>query len=60
MQYVTAVDTAGKKATFSLDECQCGNSLALCYLVVVMELPDSLWMNRKSEFGVIFLKCSPR
>ena len=24
-----------------------------------MKLPDSLWMNRKSEFGVIFLRCSP-
>ena len=37
--------------------------LALCYFqyfTVVMELPDSLWMNCKSEFGVIFLKCSPR
>ena len=45
------------------DWCQCynvrGNSLALCYLAVVMELPDSLWMNCKSEFGVIFLRCSP-
>ena len=38
---------------------QCGNSLALCYFAVVMELPDSLWMNCKSEFGVIFLRCSP-
>ena len=35
---------------------QCGNSLALCYFAVVMELPDSLWMNCKSEFGVIFLR----
>ena len=38
---------------------QCGNSLALCYFEVVMELPDSLLMNCKSEFGVIFLRCSP-
>ena len=38
---------------------QCGNSLALCYFAVVMELPDSLLMNCKSEFGVIFLRCSP-
>ena len=40
---------------------QCGNtanSLTCCYLAVVMELPDSLWMNCKSEFGVIFLRCS--
>ena len=44
---------------YDLDWCQCGNSLALCYLAVVMELPDSLWMDRKSEFGVIFLRCSP-
>ena len=44
----------------SLDWCQCGNSLALCYFAVVMELPDSLWMHCKSEFGVIFLRCSPR
>ena len=42
-----------------LDWRQCGNSLALCYFAVVMELPDSLWMNCKSEFGVIFLRCSP-
>ena len=41
-----------------LDWRQCGNSLALCYFAVVMELPDSLWMNCKSEFGVIFLRCS--
>ena len=42
-----------------LDWRQCGNSLALCYLAVVMELSDSLmWMNCKSEFGVIFLRCS--
>ena len=27
---------------------------------VVMELRDSLWMNCKYEFGVIFLRCSPR
>ena len=38
-----------------LDWRQCGNSLALCYFAVVMELPDCLWMNCKSEFGVIFL-----
>ena len=42
-----------------LDWRQCGNSLALCYFAVVMELPDSLLMNCKSEFGVIFLRCSP-
>ena len=39
---------------------QYGNSLALCYFAAVMELPDSLWMNCKSECGVIFLRCSPR
>ena len=38
---------------------QCGNSLALCYYAVVMELLDFLLMNCKSEFGVIFLRCSP-
>ena len=27
---------------FNLDWRQCGNSLALCYFAVVMELPDSL------------------
>ena len=43
----------------TLDWRQCGNSLALCYFAVVIELPDSLWMNCKSEFGVIFLRCSP-
>ena len=43
-----------------LDWRQYGNSLALCYFAVVMELPDSLWMNCKSEFGVIFLMCSQR
>ena len=43
-----------------LDWRQCGNSLALFYFAVVMELPDSLWMHCKSEFGVIFLRCSPR
>ena len=43
----------------TIDWCQCGNSLALCYFAVVMELPDSLLMNCKSEFGVIFLRCSP-
>ena len=48
------------KDNCGVDWCQCGNSLALCYLAVGMELPDSLWMNRKSEFGVIFLRCSPR
>ena len=42
-----------------LDWRQCGNCLALCYFAVVMELPHSLWMNCKSEFGVIFLRCSP-
>ena len=42
-----------------LDWRQCGNSLALCYFAIVMELPDSLLMNCKSEFGVIFLRCSP-
>ena len=44
----------------AVDWRQCGNSLALCYLAVVMELLDSLWMNRKSGFGVIFSRCSPR
>ena len=34
-----------------LDWRQCGNSLALCYFAVVMELPHSLWMNFKSEFA---------
>ena len=43
----------------AVDWRQGGNSLALCYFAVVMELPDSLWMNCKSEFGVIFLRCSP-
>ena len=43
-----------------LDWRKCGNSLTLCYLAVGMELQDSLWMNCKSEFGVIFLRCSPR
>ena len=43
---------------FWLDWRQCGNSLALGYLAVVMELPDSLWMNCKSEFGIIFFKYS--
>ena len=42
-----------------LDWRQCGNSLALYYFAVVMELPDSLWINCKSGFGVIFLMCSP-
>ena len=42
-----------------LDWHQCGNILALCYFAVVMELQDSLWMNCKAEFGVIFLRCSP-
>ena len=41
-----------------LDWCQCGNSLALWYLALVMELPDSLWINCKSEFGIIFLRGS--
>ena len=49
----------GNYAATHLDWRQCGNSLALCYFAVVMELPDSLWMNCKSEFGVIFLRCSP-
>ena len=43
-----------------VDWYQCGNGLALCYFAVVMELPDSLWMNCKSEFGVIFLSCQVR
>ena len=30
------------------------------HFAIVIELPDSLWMNCKSEFGVIFLRCSPR
>ena len=38
-----------------VDRRQCGDNLALCYFAVVLELLDSLWMNRKSEFGVIFL-----
>ena len=42
----------------TLDWRQCGNNLALCYFAVVMELPDFLLMNCKSEFGVIFLRCS--
>ena len=42
-----------------LDWRQCGNSLALCYFAVLMELLDSLLINCKSEFGVIFLGCSP-
>ena len=37
-----------------LDWRQCGNNLALCYFAVVIELPNSLWMNCKSEFGIIF------
>ena len=37
-----------------IDWRQCGNNLALFYFAVVMELPNSLWMNCKSEFGVIF------
>ena len=49
-----------KKGPPILDWRQCGNNLALCYFAVVIELPDSLWMNCKSEFGVIFLRCSPR
>ena len=32
----------------------------ICYLALVEELPDSLWMNCKSEFGVIFMRCYPR
>ena len=44
----------------NVDGRQCGNNLALCNFAVVMELPDSLYMNWKSEFGVIFLSCSPR
>ena len=49
-----------KKIISPLDGRQCGNNLALCNFAVVMELPDSLYMNWKSEFGVIFLRCSPR
>ena len=37
-----------------LDWRKCGKNLALCYLAVVMELFNSLWMNCKSEFGVYF------
>ena len=48
------------RLSLHLDWRQCGNSLALCYFAVVMELPVSLWMNCKSEFGVIFLRCSPK
>ena len=49
-----------KNSSGQLDGRQCGNNLALCNFAVVMELPDSLYMNWKSEFGVIFLRCSPR
>ena len=42
-----------------IDWRQCGNSLALCYFAVVMELPDFLLMNCKAEFGVNFSRCSP-
>ena len=35
----------------------CGNSLALRHFAAVMELPNSLRMNCKSEFDFIFLKC---
>ena len=38
----------------TVDWRQCGNNLAFCYFAVVMELPNSLWMNCKSEFDVIF------
>ena len=48
------------KQVWNVDWRQYGNSRALCYFVVVMELPDSLWMHCKSEFGVIFLRCSQR
>ena len=45
----------------ALDWHQCGNSLALCYFAeLVMEMPDSLWMTCKSEFGVSDLRYSPR
>ena len=37
---------------FNVESSYCYN-LALCYFAVVMELPNSLWMNCKSEFGVI-------
>ena len=46
--------TSSSKMGFSIDWRQCGNNLALCYFAVVIELPDSLWMNCKSEFGIIF------
>ena len=49
-----------KLLSTQVDWRQCSNSLALCYFTVVMELPDSLWMNCKSEFGVTFLWCLPR
>ena len=45
-----------QKLSMTLDWSQCGNSLELSY----MELPDSLWMNCKAEFGVMFWRCSPR
>ena len=35
------------------------NVATVWHFAVVMELPDSLWMNCKSEFSVIFLRCSP-
>ena len=53
------VNLSVRSGVFPVDWRQCGNSLALCYFAVVMELPDSLLMNCKSEFGVIFLRCSP-
>ena len=46
------------RSRVKLDWRHCGNSLgclALGYLAVVMELPDSLWINCKFEFGVNFL-----
>ena len=49
-----------KLLSTQVDWRQCSNSLALCYFTVVMELPDSLWMNCKSEFDVTFLWCLPR
>ena len=53
------VETNSYTVTVGLDWRQCGNSLALCYFAVVMELPDFLLINCKPEFGVIFLRCSP-
>ena len=58
-QLITTTHALIVKSYFGLDWRQCCNSLALCYFAVVMELPDSLLMNWKSEFGVLFLRCSP-